>query len=37
MKKTGNTIMSYRKQKNRVPMCRSGEYIDICIDTNIDT
>lgn len=29
--------MSYRKQKNRVPMCRSDEYIDICIDTNIDT
>lgn len=29
--------MSYRKQKNRVPMCRSGEYIDICIDINIDT
>lgn len=28
--------MSYRKQKNRVPMCRSGEYIDICIDINID-
>ena len=29
--------MSYRKQKNRVPMCRSGEYIDISIDINIDT
>lgn len=29
--------MSYRKQKSRVSMCRSGEYIDICIDTNIDT
>ncbi len=24
------------KQKNRVPM-PVGEYIDICIDTNIDT